>query len=81
MAVEYSDFVAWRHSEITRKMMEDVAQIGADAASEMMSRSTGNPERDQFLRGFVQGSASVISWQPEFTKTEEEIDEDKNLTG
>ena len=71
MAIAYEDFVAWRNHSVTQEMLQNVAQVGADAAGEMMSRSSGNAERDQYLRGFVQGTAALIAWQPEFNTSGE----------
>ena len=76
MAIAREDFIAWRSQTVTVQLLEDIAQMGADAASEMLTRTVANPERDMFVRGFVQGTAAVISWQPEFlTSLEGEIDD------
>ena len=75
MAVAYEDFVAWKASKVTEEFTKDCQLAAADVASQILGRRDANVDDDQFCKGYLQGVSSILGWQPEFEKKEEESED------
>lgn len=73
--VTQSEFKQWQQGEIYQGLKDTIeANIGI-VASELVGRERADPERDQYLRGFVRGLAATLEWKPEFGSEEGGNDE------
>ncbi len=66
----------WRDSDLTRAMLQTIAETGESTVAQIMNRRTPNMMDDQYLKGFLQGISSVSGWQPKLIdeKTGNEVD-------
>ena len=66
------EYIAWRDSKETQEMLADAKEALESAASEMLSREDSHRDRDQFLKGFIKGLESVMTWRPEFVEEQQD---------
>lgn len=67
-----SDYIAWRDSKETQEMLADAKEALESAASELLTREDCHRDRDQFLKGFIKGLESVMTWRPEFVEEQQD---------
>ncbi len=75
MAVFKEEFLQWKQSVMTAELSSNIQDQIANLAAEMVRREEPNANRDQLLRGVIQGLTSVLEWQPEFLEVELEEEE------
>lgn len=63
-----ADYIAWRDSKETQEMLNDAKEALESAASELISREDNWRDRDQFLKGFIKGLESMMTWRPELAE-------------
>jgi hypothetical protein len=78
MKATYDQFVQWKHHTVTQALVEEIERTISEIAGEVLTRKTPNPDRDQYLRGFLAGIVMARDFQPEFTKVEEHGEVDIN---
>ena len=66
------EYIAWRDSKETQEMLADAKEALESAASELLSREDNYRDRDQFLKGFIKGLESVMTWRPEFVEEQQD---------
>ena len=71
------EFSEWRKGEIYQEMWKDIVRQIEIYAAEIVNREYPDNDRDQLVRGRIQGLSSVVDWVPEFPPEPEEIDEDE----
>lgn len=74
MAVMHDEYVRWKNSPVYEDFVREVKIAMTDAANEILGRTTSNPDRDSYLRGFLQGLAALDNYHPDFVKGDEEND-------
>jgi len=67
-----ADYIAWRDSKETQEMLSDAKEALESAAQELLTREDYYRDRDQFLKGFIKGLESVMTWRPEFTEEQQD---------
>ena len=73
--VTQSEFKQWQQGEIFQELKLTIEGNISIVASELVGRETPNPDRDQYLRGFVRGLAATLEWKPDFAAEEGGNDE------
>ncbi len=76
MQFEKEEFAQWRNSDVYTEFVKNIKEAMADRADEILNRQYSDSERDMYVRGVLAGYASVLEWQPDFKKPEEENDEE-----
>ena len=66
------EYIAWRDSKETQEMLADAKEALESAASELLSREDNYRDRDQFLKGFIKGLESMMTWRPEFVEEQQD---------
>lgn len=66
------DYIAWRDSKETQEMLADAKEALESAAQELLTREDYYRDRDQFLKGFIKGLESVMTWRPEFVEEQQD---------
>jgi hypothetical protein len=69
---EWSDF---RKQELYQELLKDIISKVEVTGVEIITREDQNPDRDQFLKGFIAGLAAVVDWHPELEPDEVEADD------
>lgn len=78
MAVRKELYVDWVRNPVTEALKEELRVDVENLVAEMIRRDRPDADRDQYVRAFVKVADAVISWTPEFVKTEEEIVDDQD---
>lgn len=69
------EFIDWRncntHTEFQAEFMEAVLR----ATEEIVTRHSTNVDRDQFLKGYLNGIQACMDWQPEYIEDNRSLDE------
>lgn len=70
MVVTYDQFVQWKHHVVTRALVEEIEKTIAELATEILERPENNPNRDQYVKGFIRGLVTTRDFQPDIVKEE-----------
>lgn len=76
--VSKDDYIAWRNQEVTKEFYKDIGESSTDIGAEILNRVLSDVPRDQYLKGFIAGLSSAVSWKPEFSPEEEEFDDNQS---
>lgn len=60
------EFREWRHSPLTKAMLEDVAETATVIAQKILTSDNHDGYRDQYLKGLLNGLSQIDGWVPEF---------------
>lgn len=74
MAVPYEEFVQWQLSGVSNELKEDIKNVMADIAAELVNRERPDADRDQYLRGFMHGLRTLYEWKPTFITEDDNAD-------
>jgi hypothetical protein len=69
--VNKADYIGWRDSEVTQVLLQEVKESIESVAAELLTRELPNIDRDTFLKGYLKGLESVLSWRPELKEDNE----------
>lgn len=72
MQINRDEFYLWKSSTPYHALMEEVQSNIEMAASEVINRQQSNADRDQYLRGFIQGISALVNWTPDFEKEDKD---------
>ncbi len=74
MAVTRNAYGDWKRHSVTEELMQEIRSTMEDAISKMVIREEPDYDKDMFTRAFVRVADSVLNWQPEFVKEEDQND-------
>jgi hypothetical protein len=69
-----SEFADWRKADITQEFYKQVLEKVNDYALEIIDKEVPNHEREQLLRGRIQGLYAALKWEPEVEEEATEVD-------
>jgi len=78
--ISKEDYLAWRQSAAFQEMEGSVLEAIEALGAELIRKTTSDPDRDQYVRGFIRGIQVMREWQPEFNEqqTDEVLDNDES---
>lgn len=67
MSFTREDYLLWKEHPVTKAMFEEVRETAEEIASEVLNRVEANHDRDQWIKGFLKGVATVRAYEPEYS--------------
>lgn len=76
MAVPKDEWIAFQQSGVRAELDNDIKEVMAGIASEIVNRERPDADRDQYLRGFLHGLRTIYEWTPDLINAEDTIEDD-----
>ena len=64
--VTKEEFADWRSHQVTQEMLSDLNKEAQQRVETILNSLVADANRDQFLKGYIQGLSYAIGFTPEF---------------